>query len=67
MKYYLFPVDFQFKPLEFNTLSALDIYCRDNNICNCLINVSAKRARFLFNRWNKKYISRSYLRVFEGF
>lgn len=67
MKYYLFPVDFQFKPMEFNTLSELDIYCRENNICNCLINVDGKRARFLFKRWNKNYGSRFYLRTFEGF
>lgn len=67
MKYYLFPTDYQFQPVEFKTLSDLDCYCRDNSICVCLINEKAPRTRFLCKRWNKKYIPGMSKNTFVGF
>ena len=67
MKFYLFPTDYQFNPLVFDTLSELDIYCRENSICVCLINENASRTKFLCSRWNKKYYKGMYKNTFVGF
>lgn len=65
--YYLFPTDYQFKPLVFNTLTELDCYCYNNHICVCLINENAGRTKFLCKRHDISYTKGMYKTTFVGF
>lgn len=65
--YYLFPNKEQFQPLQFETLSELDIYCSENKIGLVLFNETALKTKLLCKKWNIEYYKGMYKNTFIGY